>query len=408
MANWFSLVLIGSHDISIQCSTSRSTPGGSGQGNFGNTWWVLFKMLWDLEVIFRGSGNSMEKAKKSQTHGGVTCSRCSHCGSCCHMHVTWHGRTLAVAEMTLIVAARGSSCCRALSPVEHRMSIGCPSDVHLVQSSHCIDESCIQVHVRAVQDVYRIVYIYIYQRYISRSIFVSFFLCQFNYLFKWYIHVLICVKWMDFRDWHFDPTYLWDPWVIVPLKISDKPPKYVAFSGVAWQRQFVGIFCNFFRSLLISNLWFNQNLIHWLSLIVTDSLIHFPMLHLITFITSDCFLIAFESLRPALILETSFPSLTTWGTPKSTKINKNNNHFSIFTAVRPVCLRWFLVAGFWKLRLSWRLFGFLPKNTDFTFHQQEELRSTLALFKDQLILAAQVIQCVTRKNQAFTIEREVK
>ena len=160
---------------------------------------------------------------------------------------------------------------------------------------------------------------------------------------------------MDFRDWHFDPTYLWDPWVIVPLKISDKPPKYVAFSGVAWQRQFVGIFCNLFRFLLMSNLWFNQDLIHWLSLIVTDSWIHFPMLHLITFITSHCFLIAFESLRLALILETSFPSLTTWGAPKSTKINKNNNHFSNFTAVRPVCLRWLLVAGFWKFRLFWRL-----------------------------------------------------
>ncbi len=129
-------------------------------------------------------------------------------------HVTTcHGRTLAVWEMTLIVAARGSSCCRALSPapVEHRMSIGCPS-IHIVQSSG---------------SYWLILYPIYPSPYPCLSIFVHFLsLCPPNSLFRWYIRVLICVKWMDFGDWHFDPKYPGGSWVIIILlKISDKPPK---------------------------------------------------------------------------------------------------------------------------------------------------------------------------------------
>ena len=132
MANWFSLVLIGSHWFSWHFNTVFNIPKhsrgvrsrkfrkylvGAFQARCCGTW------RWSLEAL-EIRWKKPKRAKHMVESHAVTC---SHCGSRCHMHVTWHGRTLAVAEMTLIVAARGSSCCRALSPVSN---IGCPSDVH--------------------------------------------------------------------------------------------------------------------------------------------------------------------------------------------------------------------------------------------------------------------------------------
>lgn len=134
MAHWFSLVLMILMPFQYSVQHPEALSGGQVKeiseilgGCFSaRSCGSCGPWRWSLEALeIRSSSQKEEKKKKREkTHGGITCSHRSHCGSRCHMHVTWHGRTLAVAEMTLIVAARGSSCCRALSPVSN---IGCPS-----------------------------------------------------------------------------------------------------------------------------------------------------------------------------------------------------------------------------------------------------------------------------------------